>query len=94
MMERDGCVGCKYEHEDSDSKYCVNCKQNAIDKYQRMTNADRIRNMSDEELAEDRIKTIYIESIPVYVGFANNLFSTLESAIKYELDWLQSESEE
>ena len=51
-MEHDGCVGCKYEKESPDSKYCLGCKQNAIDKYAPMTNADKIRNMSDEELAE------------------------------------------
>lgn len=51
-MEHDGCVGCKYENENPDSKYCMGCKQNAIDKYAPMTNADKIRNMSDEELAE------------------------------------------
>ena len=51
-MEHDGCVGCKYENEIPDSKYCMGCKQNAIDKYTPMTNADKIRSMSDEELAE------------------------------------------
>lgn len=51
-MEHDGCVGCKYEKESPDSKYCMGCKQNAIDKYTPMTNADKIRSMSDEELAE------------------------------------------
>ena len=47
-MEHDGCVGCKYEKESPDSKYCMGCKQNAIDKYTPMTNADKIRSMSDE----------------------------------------------
>ena len=55
-MEHDGCVGCKYEKESPDSKYCLGCKQNAIDKYTPMTNADAIRNMSDEELAEFLLK--------------------------------------
>ena len=35
-----------------ESKECMGCKQNAVDKYTRMTQADRIRSMSDEELAE------------------------------------------
>lgn len=51
-MEHDGCKGCKNEHCSADSKECQGCKQNAVDKYTRMTNADRIRSMSDEELAE------------------------------------------
>ena len=50
MTERNGCVGCKHEHESADSVGCLGCEKNAIDKYQRRTNADRIRNMNDEEL--------------------------------------------
>ena len=49
-MEHDGCVKCKYESEPETSAHCVGCKQNAIDKYTPMTNADKVRNMNDEEL--------------------------------------------
>ena len=51
-MEHDGCKGCKYENCSPESKECMGCKQNAVDKYKRMTQADHIRSMSDEELAE------------------------------------------
>ena len=51
-MEHDGCKLCKYENCSMESKECIGCKQNAVDKYTRMTQADRIRSMSDEELAE------------------------------------------
>ena len=51
-MEHDGCKLCKYENCSMESKECIGCKQNSIDKYKRMTQADRIRSMSDEELAE------------------------------------------
>ena len=51
-MEHDGCKGCKYENCSMESKECQGCKQNAVDKYKRMTQADRIRSMSDEELAD------------------------------------------
>ena len=51
-MEHDGCKLCKYENCSMESKECIRCKQNAVDKYTRMTNADRIRSFSDEELAE------------------------------------------
>ena len=51
-MEHDGCKGCKYEKCSMESKECMGYKQNAVDKYTRMTQADRIRSMSDEELAE------------------------------------------
>lgn len=91
-MEHDGCVGCKYEHESADSKYCLGCKQNAIDKYAPMTNADRIRSMTDEELAE------WIYSIDYHYDDDNGA-----SAIKLDevyindrkediLDWLQEKA--
>ena len=51
-MEHDGCKVCKYENCSMESKECLGCTQNATDKYKRMTQADRIRSMSDEELAE------------------------------------------
>ena len=51
-MEHDGCKLCKYENCSMESKECMGCKQNAVDKYKRMTQADRIRSFSDEELAD------------------------------------------
>ena len=51
-MEHDGCKLCKYENCSMESKECIGCKQNSVDKYKRMTQADRIRAMSDDELAE------------------------------------------
>lgn len=51
-MEHDGYKLCKYEKCSMESKECMGCKQNAVDKYKRMTQADRIRSMSDDELAE------------------------------------------
>ena len=92
-MEHDGCVGCKYENESPDSKYCLGCKQNAIDKYTPMTNADKIRNMSDEELYN------FIEKIKMCGG----LIRTEETSSECRgcsdgfccnvLQWLQSEVE-
>lgn len=88
-MEHDGCVGCKYEHESADSKYCLGCKQNAIDKYAPMTNADRIRSMTDEELAE---KLIHKQN-GKWICSDMEIFLTKEVAIVHELHWLQSEAE-
>jgi len=51
-MKHDGCKGCRYERENADSIYCQGCKQSAVDKYEKRTNADRIREMTNEELAE------------------------------------------
>ena len=76
-MEHDGCKLCKYEHCSPESKECQGCKQNAVDKYTRMTNADRIRSFSDEELAE----------------FLANFTWDNEPTKKDTYEWLQSEVE-
>ena len=62
-MEHDGCVGCKYEMCDLDSKECSGCKQNAEDKYTRMTNKESIfRQFEDDDykLAKALIETSII----------------------------------
>lgn len=51
-MRDNGCSGCKYEHLKGSEKPCCDCANMHMDKYEPITNADRIRNMSDEELAE------------------------------------------
>ena len=77
-MEHDGCKLCKYENCSMESKECIGCKQNSVDKYKRMTQADRIRSMSDEELAE----------------FLANFAWDNEPTKKETYEWLQSEVEE
>lgn len=52
MKEHDGCSGCKYELLPDTSEQCKGCKQNAVDNYTKMTNADKIRAMTDDELAK------------------------------------------
>ncbi len=81
-MKHDGCKLCKYENYSMESKECMGCKQNAVDKYKRMTQADRIRSMSDEELAEhfsELIKDTYENE---YCNDVNDW-----------LKWLKSEAE-
>lgn len=63
-IEHDGCIGCKYEHFTSTSSYCQGCKRNAVDKYTRITNADRVRAMTNEELAEFLVKIAFNENLP------------------------------
>lgn len=57
------------------------------------TNADRIRAMSDEELAKWLVKkTKYQESAwsePSYLNFLTESDDTLESAIKGTTEWLK-----
>lgn len=51
-MRDNGCSGCKYEHLKGSEKPCCDCANMYMDKYEPITNADRIRNMSDEELLD------------------------------------------
>ena len=60
----------------------------------RMTQADRIRSMSDEELAVSRVDRIdfYTKSdIPEYIGDFAGIANSIEEAIALEIKWLQSE---
>ena len=96
-MEHDGCKGCKYEKCSEDSKERRGCKQNAVDKYTKMTQADRIRSMSDAELAGSRVDRIdfYTKSdIPEYIGDFAGIANSIEEAIALEIKWLQSKVEE
>lgn len=82
-MKHDGRKLCKYKNYSMESKECMGCKQNAVDKYKIMTQADRIRSMSDEELAEhfsELIKDTYENE---YCNDVNDW-----------LKWLKSEVEE
>ena len=83
MAEHDGCKGCAYVSRGEHEMPCIKCVQNASDNYKRMTNADRIRTMSDEELAD------FIE-MKQFFALANNGTDGEE----YTLKWLQSEVEE
>lgn len=89
MIEHDGCKGCKYEYETPHSEHCQYCTHNAIDKYTRRTNADKIRNMTDEELAMNMM-------CPNENGLAEIECNKSDSCNCYEclLHWLQSEAEE
>ena len=55
MSEYAECPKCKYVNERADGEHCKYCTLNACQftlNFKPMTNADRIRNMSDEELAD------------------------------------------
>ena len=66
--------------------------------FREKTNADRIRDMSDDELAVWLVeKTVYQESAfscPSYLNFLTELDDTKESAIKGTAEWLQQPVEE
>lgn len=52
MGEFTGCDKCKNVNKRPHEEPCVNCTHNAQEHFAPMTNADRIRNMTDDELAE------------------------------------------
>ena len=81
MAEHDGCKGCAYVSHGEHEEPCIKCTQNASDNYKRMTNADRIRTMNDEELAD------FIE-MQQFFALANNGTDRKEHTLK----WLQSEA--
>ena len=98
-MEHDGCKLCKYENCSMESKECIGCKQNAVDKYTRMTNADRILSMSYEELTEIIMCPYDTAGKPIEImtcvrdGNVQELVPT-ENCKKCMMEWLQSEVEE
>lgn len=58
------------------------------------TNADKIRNMTNEELAESRIDRIDIyckSDTQMWIGDFNGVAKNREEALKLELKWLESE---
>lgn len=62
-----------------------------------MTHADRIRSMSDEELAEERVQIEYCSidgDIIPYYKYRTTMgasFPTRQQAVTAELEWLKSE---
>ena len=82
MEEHDVCKGCAYVSRGEHEVPCVKCAQNASDNYKRMTQADRIRSFSDEELAEF---LIHVETL----GYNDSSVSGKLEMI----EWLQSEVE-
>lgn len=86
-MEHDGCKLCKYENCSMESKECIGCKQNSVDKYKRMTQGDRIHSMSYEELAE------FLCKVKADYQWADHEFPSEEECGEW-VEWLQSEAEE
>ena len=75
---------CKHNSNSRDNEPCCRCNS-------RHTNADRIRNMSDEELAEfiEQISTDSMETISFGTKEYKEIWERKETA----LEWLQSEAE-
>lgn len=83
--EKTSC-NCQHNSNSRDNEPCCRCDS-------RQTNADRIRNMPDEELAD-----ILFDSCVEHIGTdrctsAIREFTVRDNCIKCILDWLQSEAE-
>ena len=88
MAEYQGCDNCKYAHKEPTEMPCLECVHNrAVDNYEPQTNADRIRNMSDEELAE------FIEQCEA-CGYNDGSITPIKDGGHMNmLEWLQAEVE-
>ena len=94
VTEHNGCVGCSYEDRNCHEEPCFSCYgTKPRDNYKRATNADRIRKMSDEELAE------FIKELnDCCLAGAGKVDCSMNRDCTHcklvVLDWLKSEAEE
>ena len=94
MSEYQGCDNCRYTNRTKDEFPCFDCTHNAIDRWKPMTNADRIRNMTDEELAEF---LVYTQSTikNCMIGIEECKHENTDKDCKdCFLEWLQAEVED
>lgn len=93
-MER-YCINCIYEREPAVFEPCLSCysnkKQNFIQKP--MTNADKIRHMSDEELAKIIVRARYFDKFCEMVLIGVNPGFCDDDCNKCALDWLKRKAE-
>ena len=88
-MEYQGCENCKHTKKEPTEMPCLECERNrAYDHYEPMTNADRIRNMTDEELA-----TVIMCPLDMHECDVDRC-EEIETCIECTLQWLQTEVKE
>ena len=94
MAEYQGCDVCKHQNRSKREKPCLECTKNrAINNFEPMTNADRIRNMTDEELAEFLVFTQSTIK-ECMIGVADCKHENTDKDCKdCFLEWLQAEAE-
>lgn len=92
------CENCGNEHIEVVSKeigyVCGQCGRNTVkmEEMQPKTNADRIRAMSDEELAEF-INTVSNDSIDTITAYGTKSHTEVWEDKESTMQWLQSEAE-
>lgn len=96
------CGICKFQNKSKLELPCLECTSNrAMDYFKPMTNADRIRNMTDEELSQfikcARCDAMYgstCEQQPYCEGMLGKKCNAVEKIDKGLLKWLQAEVKE
>ena len=90
------CRKCKHNYKMPGDEPRCNLMCDGESDFEPITNAMRIRSMSDEELAKERIDRIDIytkSDLKEFIGDFSGVVNSEEEAIKKELEWLQSEAE-
>lgn len=96
------CSRCKFQNKSNLEYPCLECTNNrATDNFQPMTNADRIRNMSDEELCQfircARCDALYgseCEQQPYCKGMLGERCTSVGRMDKGLFKWLKAEVKE
>lgn len=96
MIEYTGCDKCKHTKKEPTEFPCLECEHNrAVDNFEPMTNADRIRNMTDEELAEFLTGDVLTVVDCCDCDEPENEYgSCIGDCKKHYLKWLQAEVKE
>ena len=84
-IEANNTCNCQHNNNSRDNEPCCRCDS-------RQTNADRIRNMSDEEMADRMTATAKCDECFVIKKHESYCLSTSACRQKH-LEWLQSEAE-
>lgn len=89
MAEFESCDKCKHNMKMPNEEPCCGCIHNAVDKFEPKTNADYIREMSDEKLAE------FLECVEAAGYNDSSITPRMENGFPMDmLQWLKSEAKE
>ena len=91
------CTNCKYDREGIPDMHCHGCYNHSKHEPMSQTNADRIRSMSDEELAKENLYFISEGALKEgfhYTGLDGRYYKTGEEAFMANMRWLKSEVKE
>ena len=91
-LEKLGWVYADYYPDETEiSDEVVKIVNELVEEYKPKTRADKIRSMSDEELAG--LTITYNDYYGEYYCSDEERYDSYEDAIKHEIEWLQSEAE-